>query len=125
MSLDPRRHPPETWQDPEFAPFPGPGHPREAKGAPGDRAGHPAEAAARRVYTRRISVLWIGLAVLFVLFLYDRVIGSMIVLTLTGIALSLAVLAGAMALGMVGTGLFAIGDRLFAWLKRSSQWPEH
>jgi hypothetical protein len=48
----------------------------------------------------------------------------MILLAVTGIGLTLAILIGAMALGMLGTGLFAVGDRAVAWFQKSRRWPE-
>jgi hypothetical protein len=51
-------------------------------------------------------------------------LGPLILLVVTGIGLTLAILAGAMALGMLGTGLFAVGDRAIAWFQKNRRWPE-
>ena len=125
MSLDSRPDLPEPWQDPEFAPFPDPGHLQQAKGSPGLRPERLAKALGDRSLARHASLLWLILAALFLGFLFDEFMGPVILFTLAAIGLGLAVLAGAMALGMAGTGLFAVGDRLFAWLKKGSRWPEH
>ena len=41
-----------------------------------------------------------------------------------GFGITLAVLALAMALGLMGSGLFAVGDRVLAWLRAGSRWPD-
>ncbi len=38
--------------------------------------------------------------------------------------LTLAVILGAMGLGIMGCGLFAAGDHVIAWLRQGSQWAE-
>ena len=39
--------------------------------------------------------------------------------------LTLALIVGTMALGIMGFGLFAVGDHVSAWLRQGTRWPEH
>ncbi|WP_165230461.1 hypothetical protein [Aquisphaera insulae] len=100
---------PAPWDDPEF---------------------HAARLAAKRVRVARawpdirtwsllivLATLWMGL-------LFNPAIGPLLMGALMAFSLALSVLACAMALGMLGTGLFAVGDILLGWLRRSSRWPE-
>ena len=64
-----------------------------------------------------LLVVWMGL-------LLDRTVGRMFWDAALGLAITLTVLALAMGLGLVGSGLFAVGDRVLAWLKAGSRWPD-
>jgi hypothetical protein len=64
------------------------------------------------------------LVILCVGFSLDPLVGPFIVGAAWLAALTLGILAAAMLLGLVGTLLFAAGDRLLAGLRRSSRWPE-
>ncbi|QEH38067.1 hypothetical protein OJF2_66650 [Aquisphaera giovannonii] len=64
-----------------------------------------------------VAALWMGL-------LFNPAVGPLVLGTLMAFSLALSVLACAMALGLLGTGLFAAGDLLLGWLRRGSRWPE-
>ena len=64
-----------------------------------------------------LLVVWMGL-------LLDPTVGRMFWDAALGFGITLAVLALAMGLGLIGFGLFAVGDRVLAWLKAGSRWPD-
>ena len=64
-----------------------------------------------------LVVVWMGL-------LLDPTVGRMFWDAALGFGITLAVLALAMGLGLIGFGLFAVGDRVLAWLKAGSRWPD-
>ncbi len=115
---------PETWEDPEFAPVARSGRPLQGKTSPQPPGRHASDVSGGRTSRGRLWVPTLVLAALFVGFALDPLIGPAIQGLLTGIGLTLAVLIGAMALGMAGSGLFSIGDRVIDWAKRSRQRPE-
>ncbi|CAN5809871.1 hypothetical protein BH23PLA1_BH23PLA1_01470 [soil metagenome] len=49
-------------------------------------------------------------------------VGFLVAGALTVIGVTLSILLGAMALGWLGIGLFALFDRLIAWSRREPQW---
>jgi hypothetical protein len=125
VSPDPQHDFPEPWQDPEFAPALNVG--RFQKAGPAAGPGGRRDLAGGSARRRSPLPLWIPalvLAALFAGFLFDPMIGPVIRAALAGVGVTLAVLLGAMALGMAGSGLFSIGDRVIAWIRRSSRWPE-
>jgi pilus assembly protein TadC len=66
---------------------------------------------------------WLTVLLLIVIYgglLFDPLLRPVLLFALIGVGLIFAM---AMALGMMGTGLFAVGDRLFAWLRRCTRWP--
>lgn len=64
-----------------------------------------------------VAGVWLGL-------LADPVVGPTLLSLLGVFAAVLAVVAVTLGLGWLGFGLFALGDRVAAWVKRSSRWPE-
>jgi len=115
---------PEPWQDPEFAPLAGRGRFSRGKPSPRPVAEETPDRSGSRRSRGRLWVPTLALAALFVGFAFDPLIGPAILGLVTALGLTLAVLVGAMTLGMAGTGLFSIGDRVIAWARRSHQWPE-
>jgi hypothetical protein len=54
----------------------------------------------------------------------DPIIGPFVVSIVGGVAIGVLLILGAMGLGGIGLGLFALGDRAVAWVRRVSRWPE-
>ena len=50
--------------------------------------------------------------------------GPIMLSLLMALGLTLAVVAAAMGLGWMGIGLFAAGDRVIAWFREGTHWPE-
>ena len=84
----------------------------------------PAGGGGRRAYRRRISVLGVVLAVVWLGVLLDPRVGPMVLLVLAAFVAVLGVFVGAMALGLLGFGLCAAGDRFIGWLRRGARWPK-
>jgi len=78
----------------------------------------------RRRFGRRMRVLGVVLAVVWIGVLLDPGIAGLALLLLAGVGAALGLLAAAMALGLLGFGLGIAGDRFLAWLRRGSRWPE-
>ena len=81
---------------------------------------------ARRRYQYRLRSLvlvvvgvgvWLGVLV-------DPAFGPLMWFGLLALGLTAGVLLTALGLSWLGFGLFAAGDRVAAWVKRSSRWPE-
>jgi hypothetical protein len=64
-----------------------------------------------------VALIWMGL-------LLDPMIARMALGAILALVLSVGILVGAMALGMIGSGLFAVGDRVLSWLRQGTRWPE-
>ena len=64
-----------------------------------------------------VAAVWVGL-------LADPVVGPTLLSVVVVFAAVLAVAALALGLGWLGFGVFALGDRVAAWVRRSSRWPE-
>ncbi len=64
-----------------------------------------------------LIVFWTGL-------LLDPMVGPLILSVLLAFGLTLALIVGTMALGLMGYGLFAAGDHVIAWLRQGTRWPE-
>jgi len=79
---------------------------------------------ARRPFRRRMTVLGVVLAVVWIGVLLDPGVGGLVLLLLAGIGAALGLLGAAMALGLLGFGLGIAGDRFVAWLRRGSRWPD-
>jgi hypothetical protein len=77
-----------------------------------------------RAYRRRMAVLGVFLAVVWLGVLVDPQVGPMVLFALGGFGAVLGVFVAAMGLGLLGFGLCAAGDRLVGWLRRGSRWPE-
>ncbi len=99
---------PGPWDDPEFAPH--------------SWNGPRAKSESRR--SRRIGATGLSMTAIWLVVLLDPMVRLLILGGLMAMALTPGVLVAAMALGMIGTGLFAVGDRFIAWLRRNSRWPE-
>lgn len=98
--------PPEPWEDPEFA--------------GGGRHTFRGKSPTRRS-PRRIGALGLIVAVSWLVLLFDPMIRPLVLGGLLALGLTLGVLLAAMALGMVGTSLFAVGDRVIAWVRQGSR----
>jgi hypothetical protein len=111
MNRDPDRRSLAPWLDPDFA-----GHRPE-----NDKSLAPGGGRRRRgrpwALGLVLGAVWLGL-------LLDPMLGPLILSMMAALGITLAVVAGAMGLGLVGTGLFAAGDRVVAWIRQGSRWPE-
>jgi hypothetical protein len=107
---------PDYWDDPEFSDISGRGKAVNPLG-PGPR---------RRAGAVRgpAWILALFVAALCVDCLFDPTLGPLILGLVAAVGLGLGVMAGAMALGTIGFGLFAAGDRVVAWLRRGTRWVE-
>jgi hypothetical protein len=79
---------------------------------------------AHRPFRRRMVVLGAVLAVVWLGVLVDPRIGPTVLLVLAAFGAVVGVFGAAMGLGLLGFGLCTAGDRVIAWLRRGSQWPE-
>jgi hypothetical protein len=91
----------------------------------------PAKAAAAedracrgRSRRRRMTILVVLLALVWVGVLMDPQVGPLVLFAMGGFGAVLGLFAAMMALGFVGFGLCAAGDRFVGWLRRGSRWPE-
>lgn len=103
-----------SWRDPEFTPLPG----AADKGRPGARPAGYASLNARG------WIPWLLLAVLFLGLSSDPLVGPLIVGAVKLAALTVGIVAAAMLLGLIGSGLFAVGDRILAGLRGANHWPD-
>jgi hypothetical protein len=107
---------PDHWGDPEFSDLSGRG-----------KAGKPPSPGPRLRAGAVRGPAWIlalFLAVLCVDCLFDPTLGPLILGLVAAVGMGLGVMAGAMALGTVGYGLFAAGDRVVTWLRRGTRWDD-
>ena len=72
----------------------------------------------------RTRSLLIALLLIWLELLLDPTVGRMLWDAALGFGITLAVLALALGLGLMGSGLFAVGDRVLAWLRAGSRWPD-
>jgi hypothetical protein len=100
----------DASNDPEFSP----------RGIVGRKQSRRNELRARW----RIRSLLIAFLVIWAVLLLDPMVGRVLWNVALGFATTLAVLAMAIGLGLMGSGLFAVGDRLLTWLRACSQWPD-
>ena len=123
MEEEPARGFPDPLHDPDFA--------SSAafwdKSEPGSPA-YGSEQRQRREHQFRfwpriwaVSLLVLGV---WAALLLDLMLGRLVLGVLVAFGLGLAVIVGTMALGIMGHGLFAAGDRVLAWLRKSTRWPE-
>jgi hypothetical protein len=63
------------------------------------------------------------LVMVWLCLVFDPLVGPLLLGIMASIALTLGLMIGAMALGTMGFGLFAIGDRFIAWCQQSRKWP--
>jgi hypothetical protein len=78
----------------------------------------------RRSYRRRMAVLGIVLAIVWLGVLVDPRVGPLVLFSLAAFGAVLGVFGAAMGLGLLGFGLCAAGDRFVGWLRRGARWPE-
>ena len=71
----------------------------------------------RSILLITLGAVWFGLLV-------DPQIGPLVFHFVSAFGLGLTVMATAMGLGLLGFGIFAVGDRLAGWIRRASQWPQ-
>jgi hypothetical protein len=91
--------------------------PRGSGYVPRDRRSH-------RRFQVRIWVVSLVLIAFWAGLLLDPMVGPVLVGVLMAFGLTLVVLLGTMGLGMMGSGLFAAGDHVLAWLRQGTSWPE-
>jgi hypothetical protein len=84
----------------------------------------PASERGRRTYRGRIGVLGVMLAVVWLGVLVDPRVGPLVLFVAAAFGLVLGLFGAAMGLGLLGFGLCVAGNRLVAWLRRGSRWPE-
>ena len=78
----------------------------------------------RRSYRRRLAVLGVALALVWLGVLVDPRMGPMVLFALAAFGAVLGLFGAAMGLGLLGFGLCAAGDRFVGWLRRVARWPE-
>src|SRR5215469_9316075 len=83
---------------------------------PADRA--PGSQGGRRTYRRRMAVLGVALALVWLGVLVDPRVGPMVLFGLAAFGAVLGLFGAAMGLGLLGFGLCAAGDRFVGWLRR-------
>jgi hypothetical protein len=113
---------PDPWRDPEFSPD------RSGRGKIGNPVGPGRDPGPRRrtgVIRGPAWILALLLAAVSLDLLLDPMFGPMMMALVANIGLALGVMAGAMVLGTTGFALFAAGERVIAWLRRGTQWPEN
>jgi hypothetical protein len=124
MDQEPARAFPDPWHDPDFSS-------RQVVGRKSEldltsRGSWPDQ--ERRQRSRRFRVrIWavsLVLLALWVGLLLDPMVGPLLLAVLMAFGLTLAVMVGTIALGMMGFGLFAAGDHIIAWLRQGTRWPE-
>jgi hypothetical protein len=106
----------DAARDPYFnAADPGPGK-------SDSRAGDPER--LRRRFRRRIVLLAAALGAAWIGVLHGPQVGPLVLWVLGSLGITLAVMAAAMGLGLLGFGLFAAGGRVAGWLRRAARWPD-
>ena len=69
-------------------------------------------------------MLAVALVAVWLWVLLDPFIGALVLAVLMWIAGTLAFVATAMGLGLLGFGLCTAGERMIGWLRRAASWPE-
>ena len=69
-------------------------------------------------------MLAVALVAIWMWVLLDPFIGSMVLTVVMWIGVTLAVMATAMGLGLLGFGLCTAAERMIGWLRRAATWPE-
>jgi hypothetical protein len=112
-------HPPDIdpRQDPVFSPH-WSGAQKAGTSIGNDRG---RRAASRRGIGGPASVLALLMAAVGLDFLLDPIFGPLMLALVADVGLVLGVMAGAMALGTLGFVLFAAGDQVVAWFRRSAE----
>jgi len=123
--MDQRSEPvlPDPWHDPEFSRARDDHKPASGLRS-SDIHGDPWSRAFPSRSGTRTWVLILVLASVWCRLLGDPMIGPVLLFLLMALGLTLGVLVAAMGLGWMGIGLFAAGDRLVAWFRAGTKWPE-
>ncbi len=114
---------PDPWHDPDFSTDPTAWGKSEVGSKVGG-SGPDQRARWQSRYRRRIWVISLVLLILWTGLLLDPMVGPLVLGSLLAFGLTLALIAGTMALGMMGHSLFAAGDHVIAWLRQGTRWPE-
>ncbi len=69
-------------------------------------------------------MLAVALVATWMWVLLDPFIGRLVLAVLMWIAGTLAFVATAMVLGLLGFGLCTAGERMIGWIRRAATWPE-
>lgn len=107
----------DSRDDPAFAPEGGSSSRRKALSS------NEIDAPRRRIGARAM-VLAVALAAVWGEVLFDATVRTLILGMGVAIGCTLGLMAAAMALGMVGFGLFALFDRVSVWMTRATHWPD-
>jgi hypothetical protein len=78
----------------------------------------------RRQFRIRSMMLAVALVAVWIWVLLDPFLGRLVLAILLWIGGTLAVVAAAMGLGLLGFGLCTAGERAIGWLRRAASWPE-
>jgi hypothetical protein len=78
----------------------------------------------RRGYRRRLAVLGVVLAVVWLGVLLDPRIGPLVLAVAALFGAVVGVFGAAMGLGLLGFGVCTVGDRFIAWLRSGARWPD-
>jgi hypothetical protein len=78
----------------------------------------------QRQFRARSLMLVITLAAVWLGILLDPNVGPLLLLLSGAFGITLVVMGLAMGLGLLGFGLCSVCDRVLAWLRRASQWPD-
>jgi hypothetical protein len=81
------------------------------------------ERRSRRFRTRTMTMAAV-LAAVWLGVLLDPQVDPLVAFLLGGVGVTLAVMAVAMGLGLLGFGLFAAADKLLGVIRRASRWPD-
>jgi len=113
----------DAWNDPEFSS-------RWAMREKPASSSSPLSAENNQSGRKKLRGRWrtrsllIAFLVIWLELLLDPTVGRMLWDVALWFGITLAILALAMGLGLIGSGLFAVGDRLLAWLRAGSRWPD-
>ena len=136
MEQEPARAFPDPWHDPDFSPRQVVGRKSERGSTSGGSWNDQGGRQRSRRFRVRIWVVSLVLLAIWLGLLLDPMVGPLILgilmafgLLILGVlmafGLTLALIVGTMGLGIMGFGLFAVGDHVIAWLRQGSRWPEH
>ena len=69
-------------------------------------------------------MLAVALVAVWLWVLLDPFIGTLVLAVVMWIAGTVAFVAAAVGLGLLGFGLCTVGERMIGWLRRAASWPE-
>ena len=125
MDQEPAHADPDPWHDPDFTCRQAVWRKSGRGSSTAGGTGHdPGARQWSRWFRARIMAVALVLLALWVGLLFDPLVGPLILAVLMAFGLTLAVMVGTMGLAMMGSGLFAAGDQILAWLRRGTRWPE-